>query len=153
MDPRPSDETTSTTVVALFASLRAMSAAAVDDVRPPSTWHLLKLLSGDVALRMADLAALSGLDASTVSRHVKALEDDGLIERCPDETDRRACRLVVTGEGREAYAAAVRARAALVARATRDWDVEDRTALAALLTRLADGLAHQACAHRNLEES
>lgn len=137
----PPDATTSTTVVSLFAVLRGMSGAAVADVGPPTTWHLLKLLSGPVPLRLADLATRSGLDASTVSRHVRAMEDDGLLARAPDETDRRAFRLVVTEAGQQAYAAALRRRGGLVQRATRDWDERQRTSLAALLTRLADDLA------------
>lgn len=48
-----------------------------------------------------DLVDRTRLDASTISRSVAALVADGLVERRPDPTDKRATFLAVTPAGRE----------------------------------------------------
>ena len=90
------------------------------------------------ALRMTDLATVLDLDASTVSRHVRTLEDRGLVDRTTDPADGRATRLAVTDEGRERLEAGAARRRALVADMLQDWSPEDRETLRRLLTRLAD---------------
>ncbi|WP_177891151.1 MarR family winged helix-turn-helix transcriptional regulator [Vallicoccus soli] len=140
------------TVQALYAVVRGLSAPSARDARPPSTWHLLKLLSAR-PLRTADLAALSALDASTVSRHVSGLEDDGLVRREPDPGDRRSSRIVLTPAGERAYDEAVARRADLLGSATREWADADREALARLLERLADALLPAADAHHPAQEA
>ena len=50
-------------------------------------------------LRQGALADLVHADPSTVSRHVAALVEQGLVRRVADESDGRASRLVVTDEG------------------------------------------------------
>ncbi len=47
-----------------------------------------------------DVRARLGLDSGYVSRMVRALERDGLVEQRPDEADRRTKRLALTGAGR-----------------------------------------------------
>jgi DNA-binding MarR family transcriptional regulator len=91
-------------------------------------------------LRVSELAASAGLDASTASRHVKQLEDGGYLARTGDPDDRRASRVRLTRRGRSALDQAMGARAALVDRAIADWPAADRAALTTLMTRLADGL-------------
>jgi EmrB/QacA subfamily drug resistance transporter len=51
--------------------------------------------------RLKDLAALAGLDASTVSRETAHLIALGLVERRSDPLDGRAARLALTEQGRE----------------------------------------------------
>ena len=81
-----------------------------------------------------------GLDASTASRHVRQLEDGGYLARTGDPDDRRAFRVRLTRRGRAALDQAMRARAAVLDRATAGWPDEDRAALTILMTRLADSL-------------
>ncbi len=47
-----------------------------------------------------DIRARLGLDSGYVSRMVRALERDGLVERKPNPADRRTKRLALTGAGR-----------------------------------------------------
>lgn len=47
-----------------------------------------------------DVRARLGLDSGYVSRMVRALERDGLVEQRPDEVDGRTKRLTLTGAGR-----------------------------------------------------
>lgn len=93
------------------------------------------------SVRVSDLAGIVGLDTSTVSRHVKALEDAGHVERHPDPHDGRASQLTLSDSGREALHEGLRLRAALVAEALDDWSAEDRAVLTQLARRLADTLA------------
>ena len=72
-------------------------------------------------MRVADLADFAGLDASTVSRHVKALEDDGLVARDTDPDDRRAASVRITDRGRTFVQEALQLRARIIADATADW--------------------------------
>lgn len=103
-----------------------------------SSIALLKALAHHGALRLTDLAALLDLDASTVSRHVRTLEDRGLVARATDPDDGRASRLDLTDEGRARLEAGAARRRALVAEVLENWSAEDRETLRRLLTRLAD---------------
>jgi DNA-binding MarR family transcriptional regulator len=91
-------------------------------------------------VRATDLADATALDLSTISRHLRGLEDAGLLTRSPDPDDRRASLLTVTDEGRVFLADAVRARTALLAEATAGWPTDDVSTLSALMTRLAHDL-------------
>jgi len=93
-------------------------------------------------VRMSDLATTACLDQSTVSRHLRGLDEHGLVTRSPDPDDRRATLLDLSDAGREALERAVRARTDLIAAATADWSQKDRAALADLMTRLAHDLEH-----------
>lgn len=99
---------------------------------------LLKALAHRGALRLTDLAGVLDLDASTVSRHVRTLEERGLVARTTDPDDGRATRLALTDDGRERLEAGAARRRALVAELLEDWSAEDRETLRRLLTRLAD---------------
>src|SRR3712207_860930 len=52
--------------------------------------------------RVSSVADQLRLDASTVSRHIKQLEDRGLLERTTDPDDGRASRIALTAEGASA---------------------------------------------------
>jgi DNA-binding MarR family transcriptional regulator len=90
--------------------------------------------------RPSEVAYDLGLDLSTVSRHVRALDQDGYIARTPDPEDGRACRLTVTPKGAELAQQAWERRVAAITAAVQDWPEEDRATLTTLLTRLADSL-------------
>ena len=55
----------------------------------------------------SSVAALLGLDSSTLTAALKPLERRGLVQITSDPTDRRNKRLALTAEGREVLAAAV----------------------------------------------
>lgn len=105
-----------------------------------SAYLILGRLSDEGPLRNGALAALLGLDASTVSRHVAALQQSGLIAREADPEDGRACRLRLTNSGEHAVAATRKARRGVVRELITSWPVDDQRTLAALLERLNAGL-------------
>ena len=90
--------------------------------------------------RMSDLAGVLGLDLSTVSRQIRALEDLGLLRRTPDPDDRRASLLEPTEAGQALVADVKSAFSELIEAALADWSERDRRTLTNLLTRLAGDL-------------
>src|SRR3954447_847653 len=72
-------------------------------------------------LRQSALAELMHADPSTVSRHVAALVEHGLVRRVADESDGRASQLVVTDDGRAAFEALRTEREIHLARAIAHW--------------------------------
>jgi len=91
-------------------------------------------------LRQGALADLVHADPSTVSRHVAALVEQGLVRRVADESDGRASRLHVTETGHEALEVLRREREAHLAQVTSDWDAGDLTALTTLFGRFLDDI-------------
>src|ERR671931_2189729 len=66
---------------------------------PPGAMKILFHLVPGEGLPMRDLADHMSVDASYVTGLADALEDRGLVERRPHPSDRRAEKLVLTGEG------------------------------------------------------
>lgn len=106
----------------------------------PATVFLLRHLTESPPRRVSELAECSRLDASTVSRHMKSLEEAGHVVRLEDPDDRRATRLSITDQGQALYDEAMAARSAALDRGLSDWTEEDRHTLARLLTRAARNL-------------
>ena len=92
-------------------------------------------------LRQGALAELVHADPSTVSRHVAALVERGLVQRVADESDGRASRLHVTDAGHAALDAFRRDRENHFAQVTAEWDTADLTALTTLLGRFLDDMS------------
>ncbi len=57
-------------------------------------------IEGAGPLRLAELSALEGVSAPTITRIVDRLEEAGLARRGPDPGDRRSTRVAVTAKGR-----------------------------------------------------
>jgi DNA-binding MarR family transcriptional regulator len=98
-------------------------------------------------LRQGALADLVHADPSTVSRHVAALVEQGLVRRVADESDGRASRLHVTDAGSAALEALCRERENHLSQVTAAWDVEDLSMFTTLLGRLIDDIAATLTGH------
>src|SRR5918995_2760615 len=105
------------------------SQASRTDSRDRAALVLLFPLARLGPLRQGALADLVHADPSTVSRHVAALVEQGLVRRVADETDGRASRLVVTDAGRAALGQVRAEREAHLARVTAGWQTADLAAL------------------------
>jgi DNA-binding MarR family transcriptional regulator len=92
-------------------------------------------------LRQGALAELIHADPSTVSRHVAALVERGLVQRVADESDGRASRLVVTDAGHTALQSLRRERETHLERVTAGWSAADLATFTTLFGRLLDGLS------------
>jgi len=92
------------------------------------------------AIRLSDLASVIELDASTASRLVRTMENDGLVERATDPDDRRASRIVLTAEGSARLDEFSRRRQEVLTKAMHGWKKSDIETFATLMGRFADGV-------------
>lgn len=143
--PPPPPDLPAALLAALFRVARALRSATSGDGVDGPLLVVLSEAAGSGQARLADLASSLGLDASTVSRHVRALTEAGLLARAGDPADRRAARVSITPAGRRALEAGLRRRRALLDVALADWAPGERETLANLVARLADDLAAPRC--------
>ena len=132
---RPADDLVAA-LSALVTQLKRRSGDPENGARAFLLAHVDRL----APVRATDLTDATALDLSTISRHLRGLEDAGLLTRSPDPDDRRASLLTVTDAGRVFLADAVRARTAMLASAMAHWPADDVATLSHLMTRLAHDL-------------
>jgi DNA-binding MarR family transcriptional regulator len=120
---------------------RRLKAKQPGDTIDHSAHIVLFALRCNGALRLSDLAGQLELDASTASRHVRSLEQLGLVRRSPDPDDGRAFRVELTEEGIEQWETSARRRMELLSAAMEGWSDEDVQTFERLMTRFADGVA------------
>jgi DNA-binding MarR family transcriptional regulator len=134
-------------VVAMMTAARRLKPrhARLD---PASVW-VLHYVEAHGPLRVSELAKCMELDSSTVSRHIRHLEENGHLSRSDDPDDRRASRVGLTEQGRTVLDESIRARAGVVDAATADWSEADREALTTLMTRLAESIDRLAAEPRS----
>ena len=96
--------------------------------------------------RLSDIAVELGVDVSTVSRQVAALEAKGLLVREPDPVDGRAVRLSLSEAGDALTDRLRTAWRATIAEALADWTPGEIDALAPLLERFATDVAGEPAA-------
>ena len=87
-------------------------------------------------VRLTELAHALGLDPSSVSRQVTALERSGWVAREKDPFDQRAQRLHLTDSGRDVVVSLRRARTAALERLTPGWSTQEIDELTGRLARL-----------------
>lgn len=90
--------------------------------------------------RQGELADVTFLDPSTVSRYVAQLVRAGLVTRQADPMDGRAVQLVATPSGLTLAREAAARRQAYVGEVLADWSPDDAQALVVLLRRLNDDI-------------
>jgi DNA-binding MarR family transcriptional regulator len=120
---------------ALILLKRALAAKTVGV--DPGVHQVLGSLVASGPMRQGAVAEQLCLDASTVSRHVRTLVGQGLVEVARDPEDGRAAVLTSTEAGRAFMAERAAAHRARLAAATEDFTAEERATLVRLLNRLA----------------
>lgn len=100
-----------------------------------SAYGILCRLVDEGAQRLGSLAQAFGLDPSTITRQVQALEQTHLVERRPDPTDGRASLLDLTDEGRSVLRTTRERRRAWLQAALDDWSSEDHEDFGRLLEK------------------
>ncbi len=128
-------------LVALVAVRRAMQASMAG--ADPGTFPVLHHLAATGPTRQGHLAEALGLDASTVSRHVRALVEDGLVQAERDPSDGRATVLSVAPAGERALVERLHRHREVLAVATSGFTAEERAELVRLLGKFADTLSQQ----------
>ena len=98
-----------------------------------SAYGIMCKLADEGPQRLGALATAFGLDPSTITRQVQALEEIGLAARTTDPSDRRASILDLTDTGREVLDTTRTRRRSKLQRALSDWPESDRTDFGRLL--------------------
>lgn len=143
-EPIPAPETAEDALMSLMMALgRRMRQRQPGDEVDYSAFPILKLLSHQGPMRLSALAQVLGLDASTVSRHARQLEDRGLLERTEDPDDGRASRVAVSEQGNSCLAKSFETRRHVITSALDGWTPEERETLRTLLHRLVESLLTQ----------
>ncbi|MEV5209639.1 MarR family transcriptional regulator [Micromonospora sp. NPDC053740] len=122
---------------------RRATGTAEHRVLDRAAYVILRHLADAGPQNVSALAARLNLDGSTVTRQVSALQRDGLITRTPDPSDGRGTVISPTPAGLQRMAAVQAARTRLYGDMLADWSPEDRTTLAALLSRLNQALVNR----------
>lgn len=136
----PGDATARELVVALITIGRRLKPRTHDSRLDLAAVYLLHRLRCTGAMRVSELAKGTGLDASTVSRHLRNLEDAGYTTRAGDPEDRRAWQVRLTDQGCAFLEEAMAARVAVVSEAIAEWSGADRDRLTTLLNRLSESI-------------
>lgn len=93
--------------------------------------------------RPSELAASLGVDASTITHRLRALEQGGYIERLTDPADGRAFQVRLSPDGAAALSRLHAARRALFERLLDGWSDRERRDFAAAAARLRDALREE----------
>ena len=100
-----------------------------------SAYGILCRLVDEGPQRLGLLAQAFGLDPSTITRQVQALEHEGLVERRPDPTDRRASLLDCTDHGRDVLTTTRERRRDWLRASLSDWAEHDHEEFGRLLEK------------------
>jgi DNA-binding MarR family transcriptional regulator len=106
-----------------------------------ASYGVLERTGALAPVRLSDLAQELGVDSSTVSRQVQALEQKGLVEREPDPDDGRAILLRLTRKGRAVRSKMQAAWQETIAGVLINWKPDHISTFAARLDRFASDLA------------
>jgi MarR family transcriptional regulator for hemolysin len=66
-------------------------------------WLILSSLQSNERRTQLDLARAVGIEGPTLTRHLDGLEENGIVRRVRDSSDRRAVRVELTAEGERLF--------------------------------------------------
>ena len=104
-------------------------------------WRVLASLAARGKLTMGELAELSSIDRTTLTRTIDRMAKDGLLVRRKDAGDQRIMRLALTGGGQAMFARLRPIAARTSDAAMAGLDARARAALLATLRRMRANLA------------
>ena len=133
------DETLSEALIAVARQLRSTSQSTLApwDITPGQL-RALRVLGRHGALRMSELSEHLHIAARSTTEVVDALESRGLVERQPDQLDRRATLAELTEHGASVLSAIRAARGTEAERIFNRLSEVDKAHLARILRTLRD---------------
>ncbi len=133
------DETLSEALISVARQLRGTSQATLApwDITPGQL-RALRVLGHHGALRMSELSDHLHIAARSTTEVVDALESRGLVERRPDQVDRRATLAELTERGASVLSAIRAARGTEAERVFNRLSEADKAHLARILRTLRD---------------
>jgi DNA-binding MarR family transcriptional regulator len=105
-----------------------------------ASWRVLAVLAGNGSLRQTDLAEMTSIDASTLSRLITRLVRDGLVRRRRSQTDSREVAVALTAKARRQMGRLVPVAVRLQKEATRNLSKRDLATLKRVLRRMHQNL-------------
>ncbi|MGO4613881.1 MarR family winged helix-turn-helix transcriptional regulator [Nocardia sp. 2YAB30] len=126
-------------------AMRQGTSRAYDPVRV----GVLQSAAEDGPLRAGEVAERLDALPSSVTRHVKALADAGLVTTTPDPADRRAVLVEATEAGRAELRQFLQIGDQVFGAVVADWSAEDVVALTGLLDRLIESWARLGTEHQD----
>ena len=121
---------------------RRLMAEANVSIEVGASWALARLDRLGPS-RPSDLATSLGVDASTITHRVQALERAGYVERVGDPADGRASIVRLSPAGEGALTRIREARRALFEQLLSTWSDADRITFTALVERLTAALTEE----------
>ncbi len=120
--------------------VHAGMAGAARVVLPQQAMNVLRALGDREPLPVGDLARAARMDTGAVSRQIRVLEEEGLVERRSSPQHGSIVLVEATTEGKAMAQRFERVRGAQLSRALVDWTPEERHQLGELMLRLVDDL-------------
>jgi MarR family transcriptional regulator, organic hydroperoxide resistance regulator len=105
-----------------------------------ASWRVLAALSNNGGLRQTDLAEMTSIDVSTLSRLITRLVRDGLVRRTRSKQDSREVAVQLTRKAETAMARLVPIAVGLQTEATRKLSEQDLATLKRVLRKMHDNL-------------
>ena len=118
-----------------------------------SGYGILSRIADSGPQRLSALAQTFGLDPSTITRQVQALESNGLLRRSRDPHDRRASLLQLTDAGHEALRSTRRLRIERLRDAMSDWSADEQHTFSRLLEHFNDAVGRSVSSSDNGSEN
>ncbi len=100
---------------------------------PQASWALLEYLNARGAMRVSDIAACYGVDVSSVTPRLKALEEIGMVARKRAPGDGRVSIIEISDNGRLALASVCAAQRDIIVEALADSDISSQEVLGAVV--------------------
>jgi MarR family transcriptional regulator for hemolysin len=125
------------------AVAQAFSSALAEAGGSIPTWLILSSIERDQWRTQHDLAAALGIEGATLTRHLDALERDGIVVRVRGAADRRAVRVEATEAGRELHGRLLEAALAFDRRLRAGLSKQELDELRRLLQRLEENAGHE----------
>jgi MarR family transcriptional regulator for hemolysin len=104
-------------------------------------WLVLMSLKRQPMASQRELAAMVGIEGATLSHHLSAMEEEGLITRRRDPANRRVHIVELTVQGEAAFVAMLGTVQAFDRRLRDGFTDDEIAALARMLTRLGSNVA------------
>lgn len=120
--------------------VHAGMAGAARVALPQQAMNVLRALGDRDPLPVGDLARAARMDTGAVSRQIRVLEEEGLVERRSSPQHGSIVLVVATPVGAAMARRFERVRGAQLSRALSDWTPEERAQLGELMLRLVDDL-------------
>jgi DNA-binding MarR family transcriptional regulator len=70
---------------------------------PLAQWRIILVVGAELATTAGEIVAEASLDPAQISRTLRAMEDDGLVETRRARDDRRVIEVLLTAKGREIF--------------------------------------------------